>query len=155
LKPEPAPTRTEDGGWVVGVPAALARLHPSTGAPWVSIVACALAYTAALRLGFERLVELDVLLYGLSLVLEFVALVVLRVREPQLARPFRIPGGLAAAIAIGIPPTGLLAVALVAGRQERAGALSTLSLGAALIAAGPAVFLLSRRMRAHATDAAR
>lgn len=105
-------------------------------------------------MGFERLVELDVLLYGLSLILEFVALVVLRVLEPQLARPFRIPGGLATAIAIGIPPTGLLAVALVAGRQERAGALSTLSLGAVLIAAGPAVFLLSRGMRGHATDAA-
>ena len=34
---------------------------------------------------------LDILLYGASLVLEFLALIVLRIREPQLVRPFRCP----------------------------------------------------------------
>jgi len=44
-----------------------------------------------LGLGFERLVTIDILLYGASLSLEFVALVVLRIREPELRRPFAFP----------------------------------------------------------------
>ena len=61
-----------------------------------------------LGLGFAKLVTLDIMLYGFSLLLEFVALVVLRFREPNLARPFRVPGGWLGVIAIGIPPMLLL-----------------------------------------------
>ena len=55
-----------------------------------------------LGLGFARLVTIDILLYGASLSLEFVALVVLRIREPELPRPFRVPGGMFGAVAVGI-----------------------------------------------------
>src|SRR5260221_266512 len=51
----------------------------SNGAPWVSIIVCALGWMLSLKLSFDRLIMLDILLYGASLVLEFVALVVLRV----------------------------------------------------------------------------
>ena len=37
------------------LPAAFQRVHPKTGAPWVSILACAIAWTLCLPLGFERL----------------------------------------------------------------------------------------------------
>ena len=50
----------------------------------------------------ERLITLDILIYGGSLVLEFVALVALRVKEPELHRPFQVPGGLAGAIVAGV-----------------------------------------------------
>src|SRR5499427_10999162 len=73
-------------------------------APWVAIVVLSIGWAACLNLGFERLVTLDILVYGLSLALEFLALVVLRIREPELRRPFRVPGGLLGAIAVGIPP---------------------------------------------------
>jgi hypothetical protein len=33
------------------------------------------------------------MIYGASLTLEFVALICLRIREPELKRPFRVPGG--------------------------------------------------------------
>ena len=69
-----------------------------------------------LGLGFARLVTIDILLYGFSLGLEFVALVVLRFREPELARPFRVPGGLFGAIAIGIPPMLLLGFSIIPQR---------------------------------------
>ncbi len=62
------------------------------GAPWVAIVACAILWAICFPLGFERNVILDVLLTGLSILLEFWALVALRIREPELARPFRVPG---------------------------------------------------------------
>ena len=63
------------------------------GAPWVAIVVCALFWTCATGLGFERTVMLDVLLTGLSILLEFAALIALRIHEPDLPRPFRIAGG--------------------------------------------------------------
>src|SRR6202007_3158683 len=46
-------------------------------APWVAIIALAIGWACCLGLGFERLVTIDILIYGLSLALEFMALVVL------------------------------------------------------------------------------
>ena len=65
----------------------------TTGVPWVSVVLCSAAWALALNLTFERLISIDLVLYGAALVLEFIALVVLRVKEPALVRPFRVPGG--------------------------------------------------------------
>jgi amino acid transporter len=112
--------------------------------PWVSVLVCAVAWALALRLSFERLISIDLVLYGASLLLEFVALVVLRLREPALARPFRIPGGLPAAIAAGIGPAALIAFALYAARNERVGPLPALTFAALVAAAGPLAYLLAR-----------
>ena len=136
------------------LPSALARRHAITGAPSVAIVVCAVAYMAALRIGFERLVELDVMLYGLSLVLEFVALVALRLREPQLPRGFRVPGGLVGAVAVGVLPTVLIALALWQGRHDRVGGFSVFWIGGALIGAAPLVYALRRRVAATPASAA-
>jgi amino acid transporter len=114
------------------------------GVPWVSIVACSVAWAAATELGFERLIELDVSIAGLSLVLEFAALVVLRRREPDLARPFRVPGGFAGAVLVGIPPTVLVALAVWNGRTEHVQILghdvSALVAGLVLMALGPLAY---------------
>src|SRR5437764_4607843 len=93
------------------LPPVFTRVQERTGAPWVAIVACAVLYGACLGLGFDRLITLDVLLWGASLVLEFLALVVLRVHEPQLPRPFRVPGRLPGAVLVGVAPTALLVLA--------------------------------------------
>jgi amino acid transporter len=135
------------------LPAALARRHPVTGAPWVAIVVCAVAYMAALRIGFERLVELDVMLYGLSLVLEFVALVALRLREPGLPRAFRVPGGLAGAVAVGVLPTLMIAAALWQGRHDRVGGFSVAAIGGLVIGAAPLVYALRKRTSDSAAPA--
>ena len=88
---------------------------------------------------------LDVLLTGLSIVLQFAALVALRIREPRLPRPYRVPGGLAGAIAIGIPPAALLVLAVFRNEAEPVGPLNALEFGAILIAAGFAAYFASRR----------
>ena len=118
-----------------------------SGAPWLAVVSCCVAYTACLEIGFVRLIELDVLVYGLSLLLEFVSLVALRIREPQLVKPFRVPGGVVGAALLGVPPMALIAVALVSGRHERVGRLPTLALGAILVGAGPLVYWMGVRRR--------
>jgi amino acid transporter len=115
-----------------------------SGAPWVAVLACALAWTASLGLSFERLVTLDVMLYGLSLILEFIALVVLRVREPEMQRPFRIPGGTVGAVLIGVAPALLIVAALLRNRSERMGSVIALTVGLILIGAGPVVYFLSQ-----------
>jgi len=122
------------------LPRAFARVHPRTGAPWVSIVVCAACWTACLTLGFERLVEIDVLLYGLALLLEFVALIALRLREPELARPFRVPGGIVGCVLWALGPTVVLVLAGYRGRTEMAGSISAFVLGAILVTAGVGVY---------------
>jgi amino acid transporter len=111
-----------------------------------------------LGLKFDRLIMLDILLYGASLVLEFAALAVLRVREPQLARPFRVPGGLWGAIAVGVGPTALLVVALVKNYDEyldlgRLGSVSTLAVGLVLMAAGVVYYFALGRAKPAARAA--
>jgi amino acid transporter len=117
--------------------------------PWVSVLVCAFAWALALRLSFERLISIDLVLYGASLLLEFVALVVLRVREPALARPFRIPGGPVAAVAAGVGPALLIAFALYAARDERVGPLPALVFAALVAAAGPLAWFLARAISPH------
>ena len=125
----------------------LAVRHPRTGAPWASIVLCSLAYAACLGIGFLRLVELDVLLYGVSLLLEFAALVALRVREPGLLRPFKIPGGVIGAALTGVGPLVLLATALWVGRNEKVGSVPALAVGGVVVAMGPVLYALAPRRR--------
>lgn len=121
----------------------------ANGVPWAALVACAIAWIIALRLTFDRLVMLDILLYGASLVLEFLALVLLRIREPELHRPFSVPGGPGAAILLGIGPTVLLIGAAVRTRSEQMGHVSAFAIGLTIMAAGVVAYFLgaSRRSR--------
>lgn len=137
---------TEDGY----LPRVFARRHPRTGMPWVAIIACAIGWAAAFRLGFVALAVMDVLLTGLSVLLEFCALVALRIREPNLYRPYRVPGGLTGAIAIAIGPAALIALAFVRNGTEHTRHFDALSLCLLLIALGPVIYWLSRAYQRRA-----
>jgi len=125
------------------LPEIFTRTNRRTGAPWVAIVVCALFWAACYPLGFERSLILDVLLTGLSILLEFWALVALRVREPDLERPYRVPGGTIGTILIGLPPLGLIIAALLRNGSEIVGSTNELVIGAAVIAAGILFYFLS------------
>lgn len=125
------------------LPPVLARTN-RRGVPWVAVLACAVAWALALPFNFERLISLDLILYGASLILEFVALIALRIREPELPRPFRA-GNFAMACAIGAAPTGLILYAMMATRHERMAHLPALLLGACIAAGGPLFYCLSRK----------
>ncbi len=118
------------------------------GVPYIALVACAVLWASALGFSFERLISIDLVLYGASLLLEFVALVVLRRREPGLPRPFRIPGGLPAAVLTGIGPAALIAFALWSARDERVGPLPALVFAALVGAAGAIVYAATRKQEA-------
>ena len=125
------------------LPRIFARRESRTGAPWVAIVACAALWAICFPLGFEKSLLLDVMLTGLSILLEFCALVALRAREPGLARPFRVPGGMFGVVAIGVPPLALMIAALARNRTEAVGATNELVIGVVVIASGVAVYFLS------------
>jgi hypothetical protein len=94
-------------------------------------------------LGFERSLILDVFLTGLSILLEFWALVALRIREPALVRPYRVPGGTAGVVLIGLPPLALVIATLVRNKQEMIGSTSELTVGLSVIAAGVIAYFVS------------
>ncbi len=124
------------------LPAVLARRN-RRGVPWFAVLACAAAWALALRFSFERLISIDLILYGSSLILEFIALIVLRLREPKLPRPFRA-GSFATACVVGALPTSLIVYADYASRYERMAHMPALALGALIAACGPLFYVLSK-----------
>lgn len=124
------------------------------GAPWAAIVCCGVLWILALGISFDRLVLLDILLYGASLVLEFAALTLLRIRKPEMARPFRVPGGTIGTVVAALGPIALLGCALVKSHGEKLGNISALPVGLAIAALGPAAYFLARRTLARASKTA-
>jgi len=129
------------------LPAVFGKLQKKSRAPWVAIIALATGWAMCLGLGFARLVTLDILLYGASLLLEFVALAVLRFKEPTLKRPFRVPGGLFGAICIGIPPMLLLGFSVIRSEHESILGMSSFAFGMILIAAGFVAYFVNHALK--------
>jgi amino acid transporter len=118
------------------LPAAFAKLTRSSHAPWVSILVLSTGWALCLGLGFERLVTLDIMIYGASLLLEFLALIVLRVTKPDMPRPFRVPGGMAGAVLVGCLPMLLLGFAVTRSQPEQIFGTSSFLFGILTILAG-------------------
>jgi amino acid transporter len=133
--------------WDGMLPKFFAKTSKRSQAPWVSIVICATCWALCLGLGFQRLITLDIMLYGASLMLEFVTLVVLRIREPELKREFRVPGGLAGAITCGIFPLLLLSLAMVKSEHETVLGMNGLLFGAVIMVSGVAVYFATSKVR--------
>jgi amino acid transporter len=119
----------------------------ANGVPWLSVALCAVAWGLAVQMSFERLISIDLVLYGASLLLEFIALVVLRRREPNLVRPFRVPGGMFGAILAGVGPAILIVFAMWAARDEKMAGIPALAFAAIVAACGPLIYLIARRIR--------
>ena len=122
--------------------------------PWVSILVLASGWALCLGLGFRRLVTLDIMLYGVALMLEFITLVALRIREPQLRRSFRVPGGMAGAVTCGLFPLALLILAMVESDHESILGMNGLLFGSIIILAGFALYFGTSRLRSHRPAAA-
>jgi len=133
------------------LPKFLAKTSARTRAPWVAIIFCATCWALCLGLGFKRLVTLDIMLYGASLMLEFVTLVALRVREPNLKRGFRVPGGLTGAISCGIFPLLLLSLAMLESNHETVLGMNGLLFGALIITAGFLIYFVTGKLKIRHT----
>jgi len=136
------------------LPAVVAKRN-GRGVPWVSVLLCGLAWALALKLPFEKLISIDLILYGSSLLLEFAALIVLRLREPSLERPFKA-GNLAFACSLGVGPAVLIGYALWASRGDKLldsgsalGSMPALAFSIAVALLGPVLYWLTVAPRAR------
>jgi amino acid transporter len=129
------------------LPKIFSKTSKRTHAPWIAILVCATCWALCLGLGFKRLVTIDIMLYGASLSLEFVTLVALRIREPELKRDFRVPGGMVGAILTGLFPISLLCLAMVESQRETILGMNGLVFGAIIIGAGFVAYVATRKLR--------
>lgn len=136
------------------LPKFFAKTSAKTNAPWVAILACATCWALCLGLGFRRLVTLDIMLYGASLMLEFVTLVALRIREPELKRDFRVPGGMTGAMMLGVFPLLLMCLAIVQSGHETILGVNGMAFGAMIMAAGVVLYWATHPLRRSVVAAA-
>jgi amino acid transporter len=124
------------------LPVFFTKQHPKYGTPWVAIIFSSAIYAALSIFNFKQLAEIDVVLYSSALLLEFIALVILRVKEPDLPRPFKIPGGWWILSLVVLLPVSLIGFALysLVMEDER----TTLILLFFAIASGAVIFFLRK-----------
>lgn len=89
------------------LPRALCRLHPQYATPWVAILVNSIGISLLIPFSFQDLIQIDMFLYAAALILEFAALVWLRIKAPDLPRPFRVPFGTPGIIALSVAPVAL------------------------------------------------
>jgi amino acid transporter len=111
------------------MPAVLARVHPRSGTPWVSVIVSSACYSVFAYWSFKELIVLDIWLYSLTLLLELAAFVALRIREPELPRLWRVGGGGAGMWTVAALPAvcGLLAMATAGWANTLVGVLAALT----------------------------
>ena len=73
------------------MPEKLNSLHSKYQTPYISIIVSALIISLMIFWSFTDLIIMDVTLYGAGLFLEFISLIVLRIKIPDEHRPFKIP----------------------------------------------------------------
>jgi amino acid transporter len=129
-------------GWF---PSAFARLSHTTSVP-VSGLAAACGVACLLSaFSFTQLVVLDILLYSVELIPEFIALIALRVKQPDMVRPFRVPGGWVGLVLVTILPTAFAVIIAVATLSGKGAQVYQLGVIPAVIATGTLVYFKKRR----------
>jgi amino acid transporter len=111
------------------MPSWLARVAERTGVPWAAVVLSSVCYSVFALWSFKELVVLDIWLYSIALLVELAAFAALRLREPELPRPWRVGGGAAGLwLTVGFPAGAcLLAMATAGWTNTLVGALAALS----------------------------
>lgn len=82
------------------------------GTPVTGILFSASGVVLLSWLSFQEIVAAENFLYCFGMILEFIAFVRLRMKQPAVSRPYKIPVGMVGAILMCIPPTILICVVL-------------------------------------------
>ena len=133
------------------LPAPLSRVSRVNGVPRLSLLASCAVASGLAALSFGKLVVIDVLLYSAALSLEFIALVALRLKRPDLHRPFRVPGGwLGLVLVTGAPLCCAVLLLILSLRGESADLHQVLVVCLAIIS-GIALYFGRRKAARGAT----
>jgi amino acid transporter len=122
------------------LPRFLKSTHKKYGTPHISIIVMALVNIAFSYGSFDQLIIIDVMLLNFSYIMIFIAAIILRIKEPDLKRPFRVPLGTKGLIAICFCPIIIALTALFTNGKE------ALLLGAAACVSGPVFYLIFKKI---------
>lgn len=105
------------------MPKKLEALHPKFHSPYISIIVCSVVVSLMIILSFKELLIMDVTMYGAGLALEFIALIVLRIKAPNELRPFKIPLNVFGLCLMMIFPIAIYTLAITGAILESKGTL--------------------------------
>jgi amino acid transporter len=94
------------------LPAKLHELHPRFNTPYISIILCATIVSGLIMWTFADLLIIDITIYGAGLFLEFISLILLRIKVPDEHRPFKIPLNVWGLCIMLLLPLGVYVIAL-------------------------------------------
>ena len=93
-------------------PRVLAKCSKERGVPYVAVLSLGAFSLFACMFPFEVIVVVDVMLFMAAYVLIFISACILRIKEPELERPFKVPLATKGFIAMCIPPVSIAFLAL-------------------------------------------
>jgi amino acid transporter len=120
---------------------ALTSIHPRYGTPWIAIIVSAVIYGLLAVQTLTELIAIYIWLRIATTILTVLSAWQLRRKQPELPRPFVIPGGRKGLLYAVIAPIVMSAVALFG--SDRYGTIG----GLLALALGPAVYVGLRRDR--------
>jgi len=94
------------------LPQRLQTLHRKYNTPYVSIIVCASVVSIMILWTFGDLVIIDVTLYGAALFLEFISLIIFRIKLPDAKRPFKVPLNITGLCLLILLPISVYCIAL-------------------------------------------
>ena len=110
------------------------RCRSKHGTPTFSILCSATGVVILSFMSFQEIIEFLNFLYGLGMLVVFAAFVKLRVKNPDLPRPYRIPVGTAGAAVMCVPPVVLITTVMCLASAW------TVIVNAVVVAAGVALY---------------
>jgi len=129
-------------------PRFMGKAHKRWGTPWIAILIMGIVDALLVKGSFTTLIVIDVFLLMFSYIPIFIAAIVLRVREPGLPRPYRVPIPTWALAAWVCPPIAIAVYALFTNGSDY------LVGGLVGVVSGPIAYLLVKRFyRGTADDA--
>ena len=118
----------------------LSKLHPKFNTPYISIIICSLVVSVMIFWSFEQLLIIDITIYGAALSLEFISLIMLRIKAPDEHRPFKIPLNVVGLSLMILLPLAVYAVAITAAFSESAHSLKPVLFAIGILLTGEIVW---------------
>ena len=120
-------------------PKMLVKCSKDRGVPHIAVLSLGIFSLLACTFPFEVIVVIDVMLFMAAYVLIFVSACILRIKEPGLERPFKVPLGTKGFIAMCIPPVAIAFLALfISGTDYFVG-------GVLALVSGPVAYFILKR----------
>jgi amino acid transporter len=129
-------------GWLPGF---FARVSHGAGVPRMAVLSFGVVTAVLAPLSFGSLAIMQCLLYAGGLTLEFLALLVLRIRRPNAKQSFRVPGGWLGLGYVCAAPFAFAVLLLFAMLRDWRSCLVQLSVVGAVAAFGAALYSIRRK----------